>query len=106
MADAAADELAGSVETLVHRLDVVLDHMGKGNTTQTVIHKSSSAGFIAGFAVACCIGSVVYAYNETNRLRDDMKTQVKALQDDQRDLKAWSEVLRGKVSRLEAEKQK
>ncbi len=68
-----------------------LDQAGFGqNTTQTVIHKSSSAGFITGVAVAACIGAFFFTMYVARTLNNDL-----------RDMKAWQDVLRSKVSVIE-----
>lgn len=61
----------------------------RGNT-QTVVHKSSAGGFITGIAVAACIGSFFFTMYVARTLNNDL-----------RDMKAWQDVLRSKVSVIE-----
>lgn len=62
----------------------------RGGNTQTVIHKSSFGGVIAGASMALCISTLIVVLYIAKDLRDDL-----------RDAKAWNEVLRGKVAAIE-----
>lgn len=72
---------AVTVDQLVQRLDVMLDHLGKTSQTQTVIHKSSVGGFVAGVAVALCVGSFFYTMDVSRTLKNEI-----------RDLTAWKDI--------------
>ncbi len=96
-----------SIPDLVHRIDGLIalletQDINRGANTQTVIHKSNSAGFIAGFAIAACIACLAITYESSRSVRNEMERQNKDLRDDIRDLKAWNDVNRGKIAKLEA----
>lgn len=74
--------------------------------TQTVIHKTEGSGILAGICVACVVvvlGFIIIENRSFSALQRQMDSTKKELQDDLRDAKAWNEVLRGKVSKLEAQ---
>ena len=87
-------ETTGAMQALVEEIRSLANGSAP---VQTVIHKSSSSGFIAGFAVAACIATLVLTYDNNANLRDKMKE----LSDKMRDTSAWVDVLRGKVATLE-----
>lgn len=74
---------------IVESLADVLQSTRTGNT-QTVIHKSSFGGIVAGASMALCISTLIVVLYIAKDLRDDL-----------RDAKAWNEVLRGKVAAIE-----
>lgn len=57
---------------------------------QTVTLKSSAGGFVTGIAVAACIGAFFFTMYVARTLNNDI-----------RDMKAWQDVLRNKVSVIE-----
>lgn len=87
------DEVSRTNADLRELIDIV--RQASGNTN-TVVHKTSMGGFIvgivAGVAIATCVASVWYTKDVADKVHDDI-----------RDLKAWSEVLRSKVAKLEAQ---
>ncbi len=82
----AVDELRKTNENVA----TLLEKIQQRGVTQTVVHKSNMGGFVAGIAVAACICSMFVtmfiARSVTNELRD---------------MKAWQDVLRGKVATIE-----
>ena len=90
-------ELSGYIETLTRAVE---ESTTRGNT-QTIVHKSSMGGFVAGIAVACCIGSFFFTMFVARSLNNDIRDLRQDTQDQLRDQKAWTEVLRGKVSTIE-----
>lgn len=96
--------LADAVEELRKTNEIiggVLSKIEQRGNTQTIIHKSSAGGFIAGFAVAACIACLAITYESSRSLRNEIDRSSKELRDDMRDQKAWTDVLRGKVATLE-----
>lgn len=82
----AVDELRKTNENVV----TLLERIQQRGMTQTVVHKNNMGGFVAGIAVAACICSMFVtmfiARSVTNELRD---------------MKAWQDVMRGKIAVLE-----
>ena len=70
-----------SVLSAVESLTKVIEDRANNGQTQTVIHKSSMGGFIAGLAVAACIGSFFFAMYASRTLQNEM-----------RDITAWQAV--------------
>lgn len=97
----AVDVLEELRETNATVLALVAELKRGSGSTQTVIHKSSAGGFVAGFAVAACIACLAITYESSRSLRNEMDKNARELRDDMRDQKAWTEVLRGKVATLE-----
>lgn len=97
------DLLVDQVNALVGKMDAVIET--RGSNTQTVIHKTAGIGPWA--AAACCacfctmIGLVIVTVVLSAQLgsaRDD----VKAVRDELRDVRAWQDVMRQRLSKLEA----
>ena len=98
MKDEVIDELRRTNEAVVGLVEEIRQ---RGGITQTVVHKSSAGGFIAGFAVAACIACLAITYESSRSLRNELDKATRDLRDDMRDQKAWTEVLRGKVATIE-----
>lgn len=83
------DLLVDQVNALLGRMDDVLRH--DGGNTQTVIHKTAGMGPWGAAAVTACmftfLGLILFALVVLPTLHD---------------LQAWQDVIRGKVSKLEA----
>lgn len=95
-----ARQLASQVDKLLGRLDAMLDLFERpSGTNQTVQNSTHFGGFAAGVCVATGVASLVLVIVVTIFGNFTMA----AMGNDVRDTKAWNEVLRAKVAKLEAQ---
>lgn len=101
------EALAESIVEAVDKMEVFAESLAtRGQNTQTIIHKTDGTGTLAGICVACVVvvlGFIIIENRSFAKLQGDMQSTRKELQDELRDAKAWNEVLRGKVAKLEAQ---
>lgn len=99
--------LAESIVEAVDKMEVFAESLAtRGQNTQTIIHKTDGTGTLAGICVACVVvvlGFIIIENRSFAKLQGEMDAQKKELKDELRDAKAWNEVLRSKVAKLEAQ---
>lgn len=82
--DAELQTLSSDVRALIGEVATVvrtIEQTAARGTSQTIIHKSSMGGFVAGLAVAACVGSFFFSMYATRTLTNEI-----------RDLSAWRDV--------------
>jgi hypothetical protein len=77
------EAVTSELHAVTAEIRTLVDQIGshERGTVQTVIHKSSMGGFIAGLAVAACLGSFWYTMDVARTIHNEI-----------RDLTAWKDI--------------
>lgn len=94
------DLLVDQVNALVGKMDAVIET--RGSNTQTVIHKTAGIGPWAAAACCACFCTMIGLVIVTVVLSAQLDRESKAFNDQMRDVQAWQDVMRQRLSKLEA----
>lgn len=105
------DELLAELRNTNAVVAALVESLARGSgQVQNQNVRNDLGGFVAGASLAACIATVLLmvgfivlenrSYGELSRKTDRAMAEMR---DDMRDQKAWTEVLRGKVSKLEGQ---
>ena len=92
--------------TTISNLAQTIEENTTRGQTQTVIHKADGTGTLAGVCVACVVivlGFIIMENRSFAKLQIEMESNKQETQNELRDAKAWNEVLRSKVAKIEAQ---